>query len=533
MQNRELAKGEQRFRSLIDMVPDIIYRLDKEGNILYLNKAISQLGYRQDELIGVHIEQLLEFDEAWRAETGDEADAARAGEREVRLLEKRRSEERIATIEPLGDEWLEWKDATGRRYRIPGSAAVRDVTSSKRMAHELQRTESSLAAAQRIAHLGEWHWDIASDSVNYSEELYNILGVEPGSIGGDIEGFMSLAHPHDLAAMDEALQLALSDPMGRYDHEYRIVRPDGEERVVHALGEVSFDEQLRPLHLIGTLHDVTERVRASEEIQRLNTTLEVRVRQRTDQLTRANESLKQTMQELKVAQRSMIQSEKMSALGTLTAGVAHEMNNPLMGIVNFVNYAQRNVTHEKSKHALERALEEINRLVDIVRGMRTFSHPPQEKLTAVDLPQVLQNALQLMATTLRHRKVEVLSEAEQALPEIAGKGDSLEQVFINLLMNAADAMEGREQKRIEVVMRRQGEREVRVEVRDNGEGMNEELLLRIFDPFYTTKEPGKGTGLGLYICRNIIDGLKGSLECASVEGEGTCFTIILPTFMPE
>ncbi|OQX42924.1 MAG: hypothetical protein B0D88_05710, partial [Candidatus Sedimenticola endophacoides] len=198
-----------------------------------------------------------------------------------------------------------------------------------------------------------------------------------------------------------------------------------------------------------------------------------------------------------------------------------------------VNYAQRNVTHEKSKHALERALEEINRLVDIVRGMRTFSHPPQEKLTAVDLPQVLQNALQLMATTLRHRKVEVLSEAEQALPEIAGKGDSLEQVFINLLMNAADAMEGREQKRIEVVMRRQGEREVRVEVRDNGEGMNEELLLRIFDPFYTTKEPGKGTGLGLYICRNIIDGLKGSLECASVEGEGTCFTIILPTFMPE
>lgn len=241
--------------------------------------------------------------------------------------------------------------------------------------------------------------------------------------------------------------------------------------------------------------------------------------------------LRDKIGELKTTQTQIIQAEKLSALGTLVAGVAHELNNPLMGVLNYVEYAQRRTTDSKIREVLDKALRETQRAKGIIGNMLTFAHTPDDRLAPVDVKEAIQRALELLATDLRKRRIAVTVALADALPPVWARLDGLQQVFINILSNARDALAQAPDKQIVLTGYRQ-EHKVCVAVRDTGCGIPAHLKAKIFDPFFTTKPPGQGTGLGMTVSRNILLSFGGTLTFTSQEGQGTTFTVTLRSEEP-
>ena len=221
----------------------------------------------------------------------------------------------------------------------------------------------------------------------------------------------------------------------------------------------------------------------------------------------------------------MLQMEKLSSLGTLVGGVAHEINNPLMGVMNFVEYAEEKTCDPKIREVLGMALHEIERIKTIVRNMliyvRIKSGPTGVCLINSTLPQTLA----LLDGEFKQTNILVTVDLPDNLPKILFDADSLQQVLINLLLNARDALSGCELPRIDIVARAV-QSYVELDICDNGHGIPEELLNRIFDPFFTTKPPGKGTGLGLSVSHRLLEEAGASIiTYNSKEKAGCCMRL--------
>lgn len=224
--------------------------------------------------------------------------------------------------------------------------------------------------------------------------------------------------------------------------------------------------------------------------------------------------------QLQENQEQMLQMEKLSALGTLVGGVAHEINNPLMGVMNFVEYVQEKTTDPKSREVLDQAMAQILRIKAIVRNMLIFVRTRSGATGTSDLCAVLTQTLLLLEGELKKAMVEVAIDLPEALPIIACNSDSLHQVLVNLILNARDAMIGHAlQPKIDIVVQAVENRVV-MKLSDNGHGMADDVRSRVFDPFFTTKPPGQGTGLGLSVSRRLVEESGGSIRAINNEGQG-------------
>jgi signal transduction histidine kinase len=279
----------------------------------------------------------------------------------------------------------------------------------------------------------------------------------------------------------------------------------------------------------------------------------------------AYQKLDKAMNELKMAQRQLVQSEKMSSLGLLTAGIAHEINNPINFVSANVNPLRRNLDdvlkilgsyqalassqnmqealakiHQEEKHLdLAVSVEEIGKLLDgiqegatrtaeIVQGLRNFSRTDEQALKLADLNQGLDSTLMLLHNKYKER-IEIEKDYGN-LPEIECFPGQLNQVFMNILSNAVQAIH--EKGSVYIKTRQRGE-QVEVRIKDTGMGMPEDVRKHIFDPFFTTKDVGVGTGLGLSISYGIIEKHNGTIEVESSPGIGTEFIITLPIHQSE
>jgi C4-dicarboxylate-specific signal transduction histidine kinase len=214
----------------------------------------------------------------------------------------------------------------------------------------------------------------------------------------------------------------------------------------------------------------------------------------------------------------------MSSLGTMVGGVAHEINNPLMGVINYVEFARDKAADAKSKEVLDKALHEINRIKKIVQNMMVFVRVDSTSTASCDVTEAVNLAVALLDGELQKHAIQVSIELADELPQVKCNLGSLEQVLINLLLNARDALEEREERRIAIKGICENERVV-LTVSDNGPGIKEGVLHNMFVPFFTTKPVGKGTGLGLAVSRQLIEKCGGSLRLQDEEGEGACFRL--------
>jgi signal transduction histidine kinase/CheY-like chemotaxis protein len=287
------------------------------------------------------------------------------------------------------------------------------------------------------------------------------------------------------------------------------------------IAEGSLDEtvQVQSKDEIGDLalsfNQMTEKLRISRgALERYSAELEEMVHQRT--------------RELEQAQTQLVQAEKISAMGELVSGVAHELNNPLAGVIGYSQLLLGEQVGDRVRRGLDRINREAERCKRIVQNLQVFArkHKPQKNYVGVN--GILRSTLDLRAYQMQVDNVEVVTSLQHDLPKTMADFHQLQQVFMNLLVNAHHAIKSAGRHgRIEI---ESGELHGRIVIRfsDNGCGIPQESLNKIFDPFFTTKEVGQGTGLGLSICYGIIQEHKGRIFATSRVGEGSTFTVELP-----
>jgi len=234
--------------------------------------------------------------------------------------------------------------------------------------------------------------------------------------------------------------------------------------------------------------------------------------------------------EQKRLEQQLIHSEKLSAVGQLAAGIAHEVGSPLTAISSLAQLLYEKSEDDWDKDKLKIIREQIERISRIVRELVNFSKPISTSVGEVSVNKVIEEAAQIVKYDKRLKFFKFSMDLFPHLPLIKISFDQLLQVLINILLNAGDALEGREKGKISVTSRLVGEKII-VSIIDTGVGIEKENLDHIFEPFYTTKKPGKGTGLGLWVCYNIVRGFSGEIIVESEIDQGTAFHIVLPVII--
>ncbi len=270
------------------------------------------------------------------------------------------------------------------------------------------------------------------------------------------------------------------------------------------------DSSGNPMGIIAIIRDISKRKKAERKLQKTLT-----------QLQKADE-------QLKASEEQLIQSAKMAAVGQLVSGVAHELNNPLMAISGYTEIMLKKTDDESLKKRLQRVYDETNRAIAIVRNLLSFARKQDSNKLPVSVNEIIESTIRLRAYEMSLDNIEIETNLAPGLPYIKADFQQLQQVILNMLINAEQAIkEAGDSGKVSISTEQAGEK-IRIIFGDDGPGIPEEIQDRIFEPFFTTKGVGEGTGLGLSICYGIIKDHKGKITVSSHEGEGTTFLIELP-----
>ena len=362
----------------------------------------------------------------------------------------------------------------------------------------LERSEAFLLEAQRLSSTGSFSWRLATDEHIWSEQLYRIFDFEK-SEPVTLPRVLSRVHPEDRAALAEVLGRARCVG-GDIDREHRLLMPDQSIKHLHMVAHGTRDKDGR-LEYIGAVQDVTRRRIAEEALDR-------------------------TRSELAHAVRVM-------SLGALTASIAHEVNQPLTGIITNAGTCLRMLTAEPpdiegARETTRRTLRDGSRASEVITRLRALFGKKEVRTDQVDLNEATREVIALALSELQRSRVTLRADLADDLPRVVGDRVQLQQVILNLFLNALDAMARvAEGSRVLTVRseREEGDR-VRLSVKDTGVGVDTGALARVFDPFYTTK--GNGMGIGLFVSRSIIESHRGSLRVVANQDSGVTFSFSLP-----
>ncbi|MDI6755578.1 MAG: ATP-binding protein [Thermodesulfobacteriota bacterium] len=312
------------------------------------------------------------------------------------------------------------------------------------------------------------------------------------------------------------------------------------QRLVRAMseaeeGKLNVEVPINSRDELGLLSDHFNRMLS--RISQFNEELTRRVESATRELAQRNEELRMANESLFQTQRQLVQAEKLSALGHMAATMAHEIGTPLNSISGYI---QLMLTEGNYSEVMIRRLKiiesQLERLTQTIRNLLHSTRQPAPKLQALDINQLLEDVLNLTQPEMSMRGVQLVRHLDASLPPVSGDPGLLQQVFLNLMTNALDAMPKGGVLSISTYLAAApplNGQTIEVLVIDNGTGMPEEVKRKAIEPFFTTKEPGKGAGLGLAICDEIIRGHHGKLVVESQEGQGSTVRVQLPVFLAE
>jgi PAS domain S-box-containing protein len=388
------------------------------------------------------------------------------------------------------------RDHRGVAVRTVGS--LQDITEEVQAGQLLRESEARLKNAERLAHVGHWEWNLKTNHVSGSEEMYRIFGKPQGYVPSH-EGFLQDLLPEDRDQVERLIKDSLAGKMG-HSVEYRAAHPNGDLRTISCVWEVLLDEEGLPARLFGTCQDITDVRRAQQE---------------------------------------SFARQKLESVGTLARGIAHDFNNILGSTLAQAELALAELAAGSNpEEQLKRIRDVALHGSEIVRELMVYAGSESAASGVVDLSHVVKEMIELFRVTVSKRAV-LETDLARDLPAVRANASQLSQIVMNLVTNASDAIGNREGV-IRVTTRRLKEEGrfgaasdrvddgdyVRLEVSDTGSGMSAETQAKVFDPFFTTKSAGQG--LGLAIVHGIVRNLGGSIHLTSELGRGTSLRILLP-----
>ena len=388
------------------------------------------------------------------------------------------------------------KNDLGAPLRFVG--ATQDITEQISASQFLRESEERLRHAERIAHVGNWAWDLKTNQMSWSEEVFRIHG-QPEDFKPSYEGFVESIAPQDRERVGQWVRDCLAKKRGN-SIEHRIARPNGDLRTLSCTSEVLVDEEGMPVRLFGTCQDVTDVRREQEE---------------------------------------SFARQKLESVGTLAGGIAHDFNNLLGGVLGQAELALMELEMGSAPEEELKAIREVAlRGSEIVRQLMIYAGKESETIGPVDLSRTVAEMVELLKISVSKHAV-LVTDLGQDLPPLQANAAQIRRIVMNLVTNASQAIGTRDgvirvstgrvaAGQAATLAHGSGERDyLELEVSDNGCGMPLEMQSKVFDPFFTTRSAGHG--LGLAVVQGIVRNLGGTIHLASEPGRGTTFRILLPS----
>jgi PAS domain S-box-containing protein len=489
----KLRRSEDRLRTIIDTIPTIAWRTAPDGAGEYWNQRWHDYtGVSLDAPRGwgwqavIHPEDASEITDAWLRHLA----SGQAGEVEGRLR-RFDGEYRwfLFRFCPLRDE-------SGNIVNWYGTNI--DIEDRKRADAALKRSQAFLAEGQRLSLTGSFSWRVDTDEITFSDELHRIFAFEQDS-PVTLERIGTRVHPEDIPLLSEKIERARA---GSHDLEYeiRLRMPDDSVKYLHTVAHGSRDREGR-LEFIGAVQDVTQR-RSSEEA-------------------------------LSKARSDLAHVSRVTSLGVLTASIAHEVNQPLSGIITNASTCLRMLAADPpnvdgARETARRTIRDGNRASEVVTRLRALYSKKDVTADSMNLNEATREVIALSLSELQRNSVILRAELADDLPPVAGDRVQLQQVILNLIRNGSDAMSGVNDRPRQLLVRTErdeGDR-VRLTVRDVGIGFDLQTADRLFETFYTTKNDGMG--IGLSVSRSIIECHHGRLWGTRNDGPGATFSFSIP-----
>jgi PAS domain S-box-containing protein len=492
---RELAKGlEAKVRRLVEANVVGIVMWNLEGAITGANDAfLRMVQYDREDLASGRVRWTDLTPAEWRPH--DEhaiADLRATGI--FHPFEKeylRKDGSRVPVL--LGGALLE---ESGNE----GVAFVLDLSEQKRAERALRRSETFLAEGQRLSQTGSFSWRVATDEITWSEQLYRIYDVEIG-VPVTLELIRSRVHPEDVSLIEKMKMVDQArDGGSNFEWQYRLMMPDHSIKYMHAVAHATRDEDGQ-LEYIAAVQDVTARQLSEDALDK--------------------------------ARAQLTHVSRVTTLGVLTASIAHELNQPLSGIITNANTCLRMLGADPpdvtgARETARRTIRDGDRASEVIARLRAMFTKKESMIEAFDLNEATREVIALSSSDLHRKRVVLRQELTENLPPVYGERVQLQQVILNLLLNAADAMTDIDDRPRDLVVSttRDEVDRIRVAIRDAGVGFDPQTTDRLFEAFYTTKT--SGMGIGLSVSRSIIERHHGRMWGARNDGPGATFSFSIP-----
>jgi len=492
-----LRESERELRLIVDSIPGLVATCNPAGEVEFVNRQMLEyFGKTLEEHKSWAAAGMLHPDDLPRVvelfthsiASGDPFDF------EVRA---RRSDSVYRWFQVRGFPLRDWNEHIVRWYVL-----LIDIDERKRAEVELRRAYDSFSDAQRLSKTGSFITDLVGDDHNWSEETYRTFGFEPGT-QVSLQRIQAVIHPDDQASFGAMIARAMSG--ANVDFSFRIVTPLAAVKHVRGIAHVIETIEGRPM-FVGALQDVTESKVAEEALDR--------------------------------ARSELAHVARVSTVSALTASIAHEVNQPLSGIITNAGTCLRMLANDPpdvdgARETARRTLRDGNRASDVITRLRALFSKKEFALEPLDLNDITREVVALSMSDLQRNRVVLQSEFADDLPMITGDRIQLQQVVLNLLRNASDAMGTVHDRPRQLLIRtaRDTNDSVRVTVRDAGVGLDLGSNNKLFDAFYTTK--AEGMGIGLSVSRSIIERHHGRMWAEPNDGPGATFAFSIPAAVPE